>query len=62
MGGPGYEFHVRLPIFGAMWGPVCPVSGWRPAKHRQCGPVGWCARWHPGHARRQRAASRGVGP
>ena len=43
-----------------MWGTVFEVR--LAAKHRQCGPVGWCARWHPGHARRQRAASRGVGP
>lgn len=61
MGGPGYVFHVRLPMGWCHVGHGVP--GVRlAAKHRQCGPVGWCARWHPGHARRQRAASRGVGP
>ena len=61
----GWVHRLRISMFGypwvgAMWGTVFGVR--LAAKHRQCGPVGWCARWHPGHARRQRAASRGVGP
>ena len=60
MGGPGYEFHVRLPMGWCHVGHGVPGVRLAADLHRQCGPVGWCARWHPGHARRQRAASRGA--